>query len=117
LLLIFGGEGLWQVGIALDTLLLLAQIGPMLAILIAAADARTRAVAVALFLLVTNMIGQSGGPLVSGILSDMLTPSLGKEAIRYAMLVGTIAAVMAGMFCFAAGRRTDAKLIAEPASH
>jgi len=117
LLLLFGGEGFWQTGLALDTLLVLAQIGPLFAILIAAADTRTRAVAVALFLLITNMIGQSSGPFVSGMLSDMLASSFGEGAIRYAMLVGTIAAFLAGLFCFAAGRRIEASVVAQAPSH
>jgi len=117
LLLLFGGEGFWQIGLALDTLLLMAQIGPLFAILIAAADMRTRAVGIAFFLLITNMIGQSGGAFVSGGLSDMLTPSLGNGAIRYAMLAGTMAALVAGLFCFAAGRRIEADTITQPAAH
>jgi hypothetical protein len=63
------------------------------------------------------MIGQSGGAFVSGGLSDMLTPSLGNGAIRYAMLAGTMAALVAGLFCFAAGRRIEADTITQPAAH
>jgi hypothetical protein len=117
LLFIFGGDGLWQFGLGLDTLLVIAQIGPLFAILLAAADTRTRAVGIAVFLLITNLVGQSAGPLVSGFLSDRLAPSLGDMAIGYAMLTGSAAAIVAGLLCLAAGRRTEEKLIAQSASH
>lgn len=105
LLLLFGGDSVWKVGLTLETLLVMAQFGPFLAILLATSDNRTRAVAIASFLFVANMIGQGTGPLIAGYISDLLIQSLGTEAIRFAMLTAVVATLLASMFCFAAGRR------------
>ncbi|PQA87648.1 spinster family MFS transporter [Hyphococcus luteus] len=104
LLLIFGGDSLWKVGLALETLLVMAQIGPLFALLLASSDERTRAVAIATFLFVSNIIGQGGGPVISGLVSDVLTPAYGNEAIRYAMLISVVVALVAGLFTLIAGK-------------
>lgn len=105
LLLLFGGSGwLWKLGLALETMLVVSTIGPLFALLLATAQPRMRSVAIALFLFVSNLVGQGSGPLVAGALSDALTPSLGDEAIRYAMLSAVVAAIFASICCFAMGR-------------
>ena len=45
-----------------------------------------RAMVVAIFLLVTNLIGVGLGPLAIGFISDLLSASLGSESLRYALL-------------------------------
>jgi MFS family permease len=105
LLLLFGASGwIWQLGLALETMLLVSTIGPLFALLLATAQPRMRSVAIALFLFVSNLVGQGSGPLVAGMISDALAPSLGDEAIRYAMLTAVVAAVFASMCCLAMGR-------------
>lgn len=113
LLMIFGSGSLWRPGLALETMLLMAQFGPFLAILLASSDSRTRSVAVASFLFVSNMFGLAVGPLIAGYISDLLTPTLGVEAIRYALLTGVVATLMAGTLCFAAGRRISRDEVTE----
>ncbi len=117
LLLLFAeSDWLWQLGLALETLLVISTIGPLFALLLAIAQPRTRSVAIALFLFVSNLVGQGGGPLISGMLSDALVPSLGLEAIRYAMLTAVVTAVLASICCFAAGRNVSADRL-RAASH
>jgi hypothetical protein len=63
-----------------------------------------RAVAIAAFLFISNLVGQTSGPLVSGAISDALAATVGQQAIGYAMLAGAVAVFAAGALCFAAGR-------------
>ena len=69
--------------------------GPIFAIVLAVAKVRMRAMATALFLLCTNLIGQTLGPLLIGYLNDALEPSLGTTAIRYSLLLGPVSGVLA----------------------
>ena len=46
-----------------------------------------RALASAVMLFMSNMVGTGLGPLMVGFLSDWLTPEYGSQAIRYALLV------------------------------
>ncbi len=48
---------------------------------------RWRSTASAILFLVINIIGLGLGPFAIGFLSDSLTPSLGSESLRYAMLI------------------------------
>ncbi len=47
---------------------------------------RMRATASAILFLILNIIGLGAGPWMVGILSDLLTPTLGVESLRHAML-------------------------------
>ena len=47
---------------------------------------RWRATASAILFLILNIIGLGLGPFAVGYLSDFLTPSLGSESLRYAMV-------------------------------
>lgn len=48
---------------------------------------RWRSTASAILLLVINIIGLGLGPFAVGVLSDFLTPSMGVESLRYAMVI------------------------------
>jgi MFS family permease len=50
-------------------------------------ELRMRAVAAAVLLFVLNIIGLGLGPFFVGFLSQLLSPSLGNESLRYALLV------------------------------
>jgi predicted MFS family arabinose efflux permease len=52
---------------------------------------RMRATTSALVLLIINVIGLAFGPLLTGMLSDALGPTLGEESMRYALLIVTLA--------------------------
>ncbi len=51
-----------------------------------------RATAAALVLLPDCLLGNGGGPFVAGLLSDALTPSLGRDGLRIALLITTCTA-------------------------
>jgi predicted MFS family arabinose efflux permease len=72
---------------------------------------RMRAVTSALALLIINVIGLLLGPQLTGILSTMLEPQFGEEAMRYSLL--TVTSVMlpwAAWHYMRAGRSIDADL-------
>jgi MFS family permease len=53
----------------------------------------------ACMMLLLNILGAGGGPLLVGSLSDVLTPIFGDQAIRYAIVLGLLSAV-AGVALF-----------------
>ena len=73
---------------------------------------RLRALASAILLFIVNIIGLGLGPLFVGFLSDTLGPSLGVEAIRYALLV-VVGSSWAVLHYFLAARTLRADLKAE----
>lgn len=108
MLLLFGqSDFMWKLGLILETLLLVATIGPLFALLLSAAEPRMRSVAIAFFLFTSNLFGQSIGPVITGLISDYLTPTYGLEAIRYAMVIAIFIAIIAGCLCFLSGRNMD----------
>ncbi len=60
--------------------------GPVLATLFSVVTARMRATAGALTTFLLSVIGFGLGPLCVGVLSDILSPAFGAEALRYALL-------------------------------
>jgi MFS family permease len=65
--------------------------GPSFAMTQALATLRMRSVATSVLLFVQTLIGQGLGPSVAGYISDWLAPSLGKESLRYALvLIGLV---------------------------
>jgi len=50
-------------------------------------EERMRAVALAFIFMLSNLIGLGLGPVAVGMISDALAPSLGKESLRYALLL------------------------------
>ena len=72
---------------------------------------RMRAVASALLLLILNVIGLAMGPLVTGMLSDLLTPTFGIESMRYSLLlVSSICLPWAAYHYYRAGTTIEADI-------
>ncbi|MDH3620073.1 MAG: MFS transporter, partial [Gammaproteobacteria bacterium] len=72
---------------------------------------RMRAMASALALLIINVIGLALGPLLTGLLSDLLEARLAEESMRYSLLLVTsIVLPWAGYHYIRAGRTIDADL-------
>jgi len=67
--------------------------------------ASVRATASAFFLLINNLIGLGLGPLTVGKLSDLLTPSLGSEALRTSLLATLAFYLIAGLLMLVAAPR------------
>ena len=53
----------------------------------------------ALIALIVDVVGAGIGPLVVGASSGLLAPSLGATALRYAILVSVLAALLGAVFC------------------
>jgi predicted MFS family arabinose efflux permease len=66
-------------------------------------DVRMRTVASALLLFVINLIGMGLGPLLAGLISDALTPTYGKNALAYALLILTFLNLWAAAHYWIAG--------------
>lgn len=60
---------------------------PLMAVIAGLAPVHSRSVAVAMLMITINVIGFGLGPVFVGWLSDMLTPTYGKEALGMAMRV------------------------------
>ncbi|MDH4008900.1 MAG: hypothetical protein OEU35_12605, partial [Desulfuromonadales bacterium] len=70
-----------------------------------------RATSGALLLLIGNLIGLGLGPLVIGVLSDVLAPQLGQDSLRYALLVAPVAAIVGAMLYFRATRTLSEDIV------
>jgi hypothetical protein len=64
-----------------------------------------RALAAAVVALIVNVIGAGLGPFTVGVSSDLLAPSLGPSAIRYALLVPNVIALLGAAIGFSRGPR------------
>ncbi len=62
-------------------------LGPSLAVAHSLVPASMRALTSSIFFLVINLIGLGFGPLIVGIISDLLTPALGVESLRWALSI------------------------------
>jgi len=62
-------------------------LGPTFAMIQTLSPPHLRAMSAAILLFILNLIGLGLGPQLVGILSDALVPTLGKESLRYALLV------------------------------
>ena len=63
-----------------------------------------RTLACAVLLLFMNLLGFGLGPVMVGVISDLLTPAFGNSAIRYALLISMVTYLAATIFYFAASR-------------
>jgi len=84
--------------------------GPLFALMQRLVPNNRRATALAVVLLLGNLIGQGIGPQVVGVISDALAPSLGADSLRYAMLSMTVTAVGASFFFWRASRTVERDL-------
>ena len=105
LLLLLGSERLALAVYAPHSLLFALYVGPIFAAMQGVAPPRMRALAVAIHLLVVNLLGLGAGPLVVGALNDALRESLGGEAVRYSLLLVSLTGIVAGS-CYVAGARS-----------
>ncbi len=84
-------------------------LGPSLAVAHSLVPASMRALTSAVFFLVINLVGLGFGPLVVGMLSDLLTPALGAESLRWAMSTMIVISLASAILFFSTAR----KLVAE----
>jgi MFS family permease len=105
------GAGILSSSVTLAFLLFLVPqglayvwLGPVLTAVQHLVPAQMRATASASFLLINNLIGVGFGSLTIGALSDALTPSLGAEALRFALLISLGFYLLAALLMMLAGR-------------
>lgn len=79
-------------------------LGPVLTAVQHLVPAHMRATASASFLLINNLIGLGLGSLLVGRLSDMLTPTYGTEALRYAIAAALCMYFIAGLLMWLGGK-------------
>ena len=102
---LFGGAmPVWISGYVAAALFSIMHQGPIYAVYVGVAKARTRGVAVSVALLGATVMGQFGGPILIGWLNDELHARFGDMAIRYSMLVVMACAFLGGLCYLAAGR-------------
>ena len=78
--------------------------GPVAAVVQSIVQVRMRALAAAINLFATNLIGMGLGPQVVGLVSDALSARTGDWALRYGMLTVGLANLLAGAFYLLADR-------------
>jgi MFS family permease len=75
-------------------------LGPSLAVAHSLVPASMRALTSAVLFLALNFIGLGFGPWVVGMISDHLTPSLGVQALRWAMSIVLVVSLISAMLFF-----------------
>lgn len=75
----------------------IAYYGPIVAVVQSLVPAPRRAFAGALLLLVFNIVGLGLGPLLTGAFSDYLTPFIGAQALRWALIACLASSAGAGL--------------------
>lgn len=86
-----------------SSLFLAFWMGPSFAAVQNLARPDARALAAALIMLLTNLIGMGLGPLLVGMLSDALQPAFGDESIRYALLISLVSIFIGAILFWRAG--------------
>ena len=87
-------------------------LGPSIAVVHSLVPASMRALSSAILFLVLNLIGLGFGPLVVGMISDLLAPALGVESLRWAMSIVILVSISSAALFFYAAKKwmVDLKL-------
>jgi MFS family permease len=80
-------------------------LGPSLSVAHSLVPASMRALTSAVFFLVINLIGLGFGPLVVGMISDMLKPSLGVESLRWALSIIIVISFASAVLFFSTAKK------------
>ena len=100
---------------AIPVLLNACYLGPMLAMTHGLVSLRMRAVSSSVLFLVLNFIGLGLGPLITGVLSDVFSVSMGSgNGLRWALVVVTLANVWAAVHYLMAARTLRSDLSRAP---
>lgn len=85
-------------------------LGPSLAVAHSLVPASMRALTSAVFFLVINLVGLGFGPLIVGIISDLLAPALGVESLRWALSIIIIISLASSVLFFSTAEKLQADL-------
>jgi len=80
-------------------------LGPSIAVAHNLVPASMRSLTSAIFFLMINLVGLGFGPLVVGMISDSLKPSLGNESLRWAMSIVIVVGIIAATLFFIAAKK------------
>jgi len=96
------GSSLWVAlaGFGLAAMMTAGQQPPVFAVIMNLAQPRMRAMAIAVMLLFSGLVGQIVGPLTVGVLNDLLHTAHGEEAIRYSLAICSVSVVLASLALF-----------------
>ena len=100
----------WISSYAAAALFSIMHQGPIYAVYVSVAQARSRAVAVSVALLGATVVGQFGGPILIGWLNDEMHARFGEAAIRYSMLVVMACSALGGLCYLVAARYVRADM-------
>ncbi len=90
------------------------SLGPMLAMTHGLVSLRMRAVASSILFLVLNFIGLGLGPMLTGLLSDVLSADMGVDGLRYALAIVTFVNLWCALHYFHASRNIRGDLARAP---
>ena len=79
-------------------------IGPTIAMVQTLSPVQMRAVSSAIMMLCLNLIGMGLGPLLVGVLSDLLTPQYGQDALSVALAFFTLVGLWGSVHFWLCGR-------------
>lgn len=85
--------------VGVSNILYFLHYGPAYALVVSLAQPRMRAMASAIVLLAVNLIGGGFGPQAVGLLSDVLSASLGDQALRWAIIIN-FSVLLGAAYCF-----------------
>jgi predicted MFS family arabinose efflux permease len=86
-------------------------LGPTYALMQRLVRDEMRATMMSVVMLLANLIGFGLGPQSVGVLSDILAPALGVDSLRYAMLMVSLIALLAGYHFWRVGRTVKEDLL------
>ncbi len=76
-------------------------------------ELKMRAVAAGILLFIINIIGLGLGPTLVGVVTDLLEPTYGQEALRYSLVIFTFVNLWAAFHYYVAGKHLKADLVTE----
>jgi predicted MFS family arabinose efflux permease len=91
--------------LGLCALLQSMYLGPALAVSHSLVPASMRSLTSAVFFLVINLIGLGFGPLVVGVVSDLLKPQFGVESLRWALSIVIVVSIASTVLFFRTAKR------------
>ncbi len=76
-------------------------------------ELKMRAVAAGILLFIINIIGLGLGPTLVGVVTDLLEPTYGQEALRYSLVIFTFVNLWAAFHYYIAGKHLKADLVTD----
>jgi len=86
-------------------------LAPCIALTHGIVNVRMRALASAILFFVLNIIGLGLGPFVGGLISDLLEPTLGVDALRWALSNSVIASILSATSFYVASKKISKDLM------